>query len=245
MINLNFINENCLESDKTIAHFAHSKTSETYKKNVSSADLLMQRVLSHSLNFNHSYQALVANTKLINSTPGAKVQIPTTIYRIKKMIPPLIPIEFYIHCNICKEYSMTKAAETECVSCLQTLKRAESKYFVNLPLKPQLLLSITDHFDDIISYHESERFNNDSNIIYDIHNSIQYKNAKEKFPDAIVLPLVVNTDGAQLFNSTNKSIWPLQVIQNYLKPTIRYVPKNILVAALYEGEKYTLKWHRI
>lgn len=238
MKNLSFVKENSWESDISVPH---TKASEMCKANVSPVNLLLQKVLSHSLHFNHSYQALVANAKLINSTPGTKIHIPATIYRIKKMVLPQVPTEFYIHCNICKEYLMTKTAETECVSCLQILNRAQSKYFVNLPLKPQLLQSINDHFDDIISYCQSEKFDNDVTIIYDMQNSIQYKNAKEKFPDAIILPLALNTDGARLFNSTNKSIWPLQVIQNFLKPTIRYVPENIIVAAIYEGKKYIRK----
>lgn len=235
--NISFVNESynksCLESNLSILHETRNESGKT---NISPVNSLTAKALSHSLRFNHSYQALEHNAKLINSTPGAKVHIPESVYRMKKMFPPLIHTEFYIHCKTCNEYSVTRAEQTECVSCSRMLKRAHSKYFVYLPLKSQLTKSINDHFDDILSYYENDKFCDNSDIIFDIQNSIQYKKAREKFPYAIILPLAINTDGARLFNSTNKSIWPIQIIQNFLPPKIRYTQQNIIVAAICEGK---------
>lgn len=214
---------------------------QTNESDLSSVKNITANVMSHSIRFNHSYKSLEANAKLINTTPGVKLNIPDTIYRIKKTISPLIPTEYYIKCETCNEYSSTLTDQTKCVSCLSILKRAHSKYFVYLSLKPQLKKSIYDYFEDILAYEQSDKFCKNTNFIYDIQNSIQYKRAKEKFPDSTILPMVVNTDGARLFNSGNKSIWPLQIIQNFLHPTIRYLPQNIFVLAIYEGIFQTIQ----
>lgn len=192
----------------------------------------------HSIRFNQSYTSLEHMVKLINSTPGAQVQMPSTIYKIKKMVQPSLTTQFYIHCNSCDDYSMTTTKEAECITCGQILKRANSKYFVHLPLKPQIMKSINDHFEEIVSY--DEMFREPSDLVRDFQDCIQYKTAKTKYPGFILLPLAINTDGAQIFNSSKKSIWPIQLYQKFLPPYKRYVQENILVTGIHEGNKYLL-----
>lgn len=42
-------------------------------------------------------------------------------------------------------------------------------------------------------------------------------------------------DDASVHKSTKKSLWPLQIIQNYLHPRARYISSNIIVVGLYFG----------
>lgn len=205
---------------------------ENFEPEISPRTQHTKQILSHSLHFNQSYSNLQAVSKLVNSTPGARIQLPDTLYRIKKLVPPVIETQYYIQCSDCKDYSMTTTTEVECTTCSKVLKRAKSEYFVYLPLKPQIMKTINQHFNDIVSYSQSC---STDDIICDFQDGIVYKKIKAKYPDKIMLPLVVNTDGAAIFKSTNNSVWPILIISNFLRPSIRYIPENVMVLGIHEG----------
>lgn len=54
--------------------------------------------------------------------------------------------------------------------------------------------------------------------------------------DTTICSLALNFDGASRYKSNNLSIWPIQLIQNFLPPSIRYHRKNIIIAGLYYGK---------
>lgn len=51
-----------------------------------------------------------------------------------------------------------------------------------------------------------------------------------------VISMVACTDGVQLYKSSKKSLWAIQLYLNCLKPERRYIPDNIVVVAFYVGE---------
>lgn len=209
---------------------------ETKNDNLDATSLKIQltkKIVRHSLNHKQSYQGLEDLAKILNSTPGGTVQIPVTKYKIKKMILPLVKTEFYMQCASCKEYTMSHTSTAECHSCMNILKTAHSKYFTYLPIKPQLMNTLNKHIDDIVAY--DQNFQVFEGTIRDVQDGLQYRKIRENYPDSIVLSLSVNTDGARIYNSTNKSLWPIQLYQNFLRPKMRYVPDNIIVAAMHEG----------
>lgn len=174
--------------------------------------------------------------KIVNSTPQAAIKVPTTTYKLKQMVNPDFNVVYNIKCAKCGDYIETKSKEAECVKCSQRSRTANSSYFISLPIEPQIKKSIMDHFSEVISYH-SNMMQKNENVIRDIHDSEQYMKVAKLYPDAIVVSLVINTDGAQVFNSSRKSsLWPIQMYQNHLNPSIRYLTDNILVAALFCGE---------
>lgn len=201
---------------------------------ISPKSKLTKNILRHSLHFKQSYNGIEGVAKLVNSTPGATVQVPTTKYKIKKAIPPLVETYFCIQCASCKDYTMSQSTTVECHSCSRIVKTANSKYFTYLPIKPQLMNTLNKHLDDIISY--DQNFHNFDGTIRDVQDGIHFRKVREKYPDAIILSLSINTDGARVYNTTNKSLWPLQMYQNFLRPHKRYVPENIIVAAMHEGK---------
>lgn len=193
-----------------------------------------KNVVSHFLKFNQSYKSLEGLLNLVNETPGAHYQIPTTTYKIKKLIDPLVTAEYHIKCFICKTYSSTVSNKVLCEKCCTPLNRADSNFFIFLPFTAQLKKYITEHFEKIISYNKC--FDGNSDFVRDVQSGYQFQNCKKKYSKSFVLSLTVNTDGVQIFNSTKKSVWPIQVHQNYLPPTIRYHPKNVIVVALHDGK---------
>lgn len=168
---------------------------------------------------------------------NSPIEVPTTKYSIKKLVKPDIMYEFHVECTNCKTFSATKTSKsfTECASCGRTLRTQNSNHFVYFPIKQQLIRHVNENFNQIISH----RMCNDENdvIIRDVYDSIIHKNVQNKYKNVKILSLAVNTDGASVHKSNTKSLWAIQCCQNYLSPNVRYIPKNILVVALYYGTK--------
>lgn len=73
--------------------------------------------------------------------------------------------------------------------------------------------------------------------ITDIHNCECFENVRKIYPSSIILPLIVNTDGAQLHRASKNSLWLIQCYQAFLPPAKRYNPANILIVAAHFGKK--------
>lgn len=213
-----------------------SKSYKTRNRSQSESDIVnhTNNIVKHCLRSNQSYKNFENTAQLVNSTPGAKYQIPSTMYRIKKNFEPLLEAEYHIWCKKCKIYSPTTSIHAECQSCSVTLNRVQSEYFVYMSFEKQLKKSIEDNFDQILSYRESLLQNSES--IRDVHDGVQFKAAQKKYPNKVILSLSINTDGAKMYNSTNDPIWPIQIYQNFLHPRNRYIPKNIMVVGLHAGK---------
>lgn len=146
----------------------------------------------------------------------------------------MVVTKYFIKCSSCMTYMATTSDKVQCDDCDRELKRGNSEYFVYMPVQPQLKKSINEHFEEIMSYRE--RFVENKSVITDIQDAKQFKIAQEKHPNAIILSLTVNTDGAKIYNNTTKSVWPIQICQNFLPPQIRYISENILVVGLHDGK---------
>lgn len=173
--------------------------------------------------------------RIVNSTPNSSVKVPCTKYKIQKAIQPIFTLKFNIQCKGCLNIIESSRNTAECDKCEVTLKTANSYYFIHIPIKEQLKDSLNCNIVEILNYHSTALSNQDQ--ITDIHNSETYKNAQKKFPTHIILPLVVNTDGAKVFKSNNHSLWMIQMYQCFIPPSVRFLPKNILVVAAHFGPK--------
>lgn len=148
------------------------------------------KAVSHFLTFNQSFNCLENVSTLINSTPGARLHIPTTKYRIKKLINPHFSIKYYIKCIECKKYSSTSSNKVQCDWCGDVeLKRMNSQYFVYLPFADQLKKVILKNFESILSY--ESHFAANSDIVTDVQDGIQFKNIRKKYPTSFVLSLTI------------------------------------------------------
>lgn len=196
----------------------------------------ISRVLNHHLSFNSSYQSMEQMAEVINKTPNASIQIPCTKYKIKKSMPAVFSIKKYIKCNQCHNYIGSLKSETQCTqpSCEDILlKTTESDYFVYISIKEQLEKNIENNIDEILTYNST--VSNSSQMI-DIQNSDMFKKMQEKYPSYILLPLIVNTDGAKVYKSCSDSLWLIQAYQGYMPPNKRFTPSNILIIAARFGK---------
>lgn len=170
--------------------------------------------------------------KIVNSTPFSKIKVPDTKYLIKKSIQTNFKFNLHIKCNRCANYIESTNSTAECELCSKTLKTLTSDYFVYIPIEQQLKQSVSKNMDLILEYHSTVKQEAE---ITDMHNCILFKNASKKYFDHIILPIVVNTDGAKVFQTGQKSLWMIQYYQCFLPPAIRYHPSNVAVIAAHFG----------
>lgn len=96
------------------------------------------------------------------------------------------------------------------------------------------MLSIEKNLDEILLYYSTVL---ESSEMCDIHVAEIFRKMQQYFPDSILMPLIINTDGAKVYNSNHKSLWLIQAGQAYLPPNKRYLVKNILLLAAHFGSK--------
>lgn len=192
------------------------------------------KIVNHGLKFNGSYRSLEHVSKVVNSTPNAAVKVPSTIYKIKQLLVPVFESTIHIKCKKCFNYISINNSEGECVVCNSWVKAIDSDYFTYIPIKEQIIHSLSNDIDDIIDYYQTVCIDNVwENEMRDIHNSLAFQNAKKKYPSHFILPLTINTDGAQPFAQFGKSLWLIQAYQCYLRPQKRFLIKNILLLAVH------------
>lgn len=197
--------------------------------------------LSHYLKHNWSLTCLEESAKLINKIPGNSFKLPETKFKLMKKFreDSDIPLSFYILCEDCSLYTgyekdfADHTTTTNCRKCNGLLTLEEENFFVHIGIANQLKGLIEKHWSEISAYLNSH---NSENTIKDIRDGEVLKALNQREKNAINLSILMNTDGATLFESSPKSLWPIQFYLNFLPPSIRFHSSNIVVGGLYFGE---------
>lgn len=197
-----------------------------------------ERIVSNGLQFNQPYKSIEKMADIVNITPNASIRVPHTIYKIKKMVKTDFTFQYYVECSQCKSYSTSSSNDMrlKCDSCESDIKRTISNFFVYIPLEQQIRKSLDEKFDEVMGYKPED----DGNFMTDVHHSLQFIKAETKYASSKILPFTVGTDGA-VVDGSGKSLWAIQLYQNYLKPNMRYTPANIIVVGLWYGKKPNMK----
>lgn len=148
-------------------------------------------------------------------------------------------IIFYVKCVKCDGLQAKRIDEPKqlCLKCNSVLE--ENSYFVYIGFLPQLMAKINNHFDEILNfrYEITQRYDKNPGSISDVWDGSHLKEIVKSNMNDIILSLSLNTDGASIYKSTQTSVWPILLHQNYLKPETRYKNENILLVGLYIGKK--------
>lgn len=164
-------------------------------------------------------------------------KLPTNKKQIIKLFREnrdLVEIFYFVDCNDCDiatQVDHEKSNGVKCRSCGQILKTTETNFFVSLPIEKQIEKSLKDNWSYIAKFNT---FGNTTSYT-DVHDGAILKNILEQYRKSFVniLSLSLNVDGANRFNSNALSVWPIQLMQNYLPPSIRFLPDNIIISGLY------------
>lgn len=200
-----------------------------------------QEFLSYYVKNNITLKCLERTAKLINKVPGTSMKIPDTKHKILKKFREECDIcyDFYILCEKCKTYTLYNVennSKTHCFQCGDQVVLQEENFFVHIGITNQLKGIIKKYWSEI-SAKINEDARRNSGFIRDITDGDILKSLNVKKNNAYNLTLVMNTDGANAFESNQKSIWPIHFYLNFLPPSLRFQLNNIIVGALYIGER--------
>lgn len=174
--------------------------------------------------------AVIDIIPILNNIPGASIEIPQDQRYIQKNTEMVFEIKFYVKCAKCKELGL---CDVQCAKCGNMLKKTETDYFIYIPIGPQIKKSLVDHFEEIIKYINRPRSGN----VTDIDEGKVQKELTAQNPDKKILSFTLNIDGGVISEKSSKSLWPVQLYQNYLPPIKRYLTENILLVGLYYDAK--------
>lgn len=215
----------------------NNETTEAAKKN--DFDAAMDNLMAHFIKHKITFECLENTVKLMNEMPGATVRLPATKYKLMKWFKSRCSLEYQYHilcerCEIYIECSPEEMNKWTCVKCKTKLKIRETNYFVYIKLENQLKQILHEHWDEIQIYNEKIN-NNHSKNIKDAYSGSLYQEKLQK--NTNILSLMVNTDGISLKKSNKKSLWPVQIICNFLPSHLRYFNKSIITVAFYYNEE--------
>lgn len=230
-----------IDSDAAMRSFSEYESGELSSMNSSNTSpessfinpvtKLVHEALLHRANYNCSYAAVSDICDKINAVPGAAVEIPSGKAQLKQEVNLVYNYTHYVLCKICS--ILVKVGEV-CHACKIETKKKKDNYFIYIPLKQQIYRSLKMYLNEILANSNSNNY--DSHEINDICQSKMYRKCQSVTKEK-VLSLTLNTDGAKIFNSSKSSLWPIQLVQNYLPPNIRFRRENILLVGLFCGKE--------
>lgn len=215
--------------------FASESSKESFP-NVNK-DPFIEKIMRLYLRHNLTLVCLEDVVKLLNDRPTNFRNLPTGKVRILDMFRAntenVVDIFYMIKCGVCGHCTLVKQKDKstwKCSQCGSVLKTTESNHFVSMPIESQIKKSIQDNWYHIKNYNTNRK-----ETISDVHDGFILRNVLEEYRDSDIniFSLCLNTDGANKFKSNTYSVWPIQLLQNYLPPHIRFLPQNIIVCGLH------------
>ncbi len=207
-------------------------------------DTLIDRIARLYVKHPMSLECLTDWTDVINTRLELCDQLPTGKVQLINLIlekqHDLVDIFFFVTCDKCCKSTKVPSDEMKglkCSYCDQLLKKNETNFFVILPIEKQILQSLEDNWSEINKFWTdiSESDSSDKIFYTDAHDGAILRNVLNEYKesDVNILSLCLNVDGANKFKSNSYSVWPIQLVQNYMPPYMRFIPQNIIVNGLY------------
>ena len=214
-----------------------------------SANLTVSNVLlmirGFIIRFNSNRDQQIALIDLVKTLAGPQFMTWNyTPYLLSKILaPPSDKLKKHYYCSACNVKLLTVETQKNvstsitCESCSKTftISAKSTNYFISIDIKYQLeiLLNQPNIQENLKEFYKKQYCPCDDGTIRDVYDCSIYKDIKKNLPGALTFNF--NIDGAQLFNSAKKSLWPLQLHLNELTPNVRF--KHIILAALWQTEK--------
>lgn len=200
---------------------------------------LIDNIIRIYLKHPTSLECLTDWVKLLNTRledceklPPGKVQLIKLFRRSRDSAE----IFFFVKCHKCHKTTKVKSdekTELRCASCDQELKTTETNFFAILPIEKQIMKTVENNWNSISSFETIG--NSEKQSISDAHDGEILKRILNDYKDSDIniLSLCLNVDGANKFKSNAFSVWPIQLLQNFLPPYMRFLPENIILNGLY------------
>lgn len=205
---------------------------------VSQGELLLM-LLKYAIVNELSHSAVIQLFKAVNCIFVTKV-LPDSGYFIDKLFFSSEFVKYHAICPDCKNYAgvfVRSNREKQCYFCEKTFSvngKNFNNFFATFNIKNNIksLLEKYDHYYNSVMERVYER-----GVFSDIYDGMAY----QRFLDSLLpedrkryVSFTFNCDGAPTFDSSNFSIYPVQVMINELPLEVRTT--NVIVSALWFGK---------
>lgn len=183
--------------------------------------------------------ALEDTAKVINAISGSKIRLPTNKYSLLRDFLSASPYKVfqYYCCEVCKNIKCEFSQRNKPTCCHRKVKK--DNFFVYINMQEQLQSIVKRHFVEIMKFREAMK---DEKNITDTYSAYHVKNLSQTNEN--IYSMTLSTDGVLITKSNNSSMWPIEIICNFLPPNIRFKNENILVCALAKGKPDMLEFFR-
>lgn len=229
---MNELSDISLDSSALLNSFSKYSSDglDTSKEGVKVRSGPLNVAINNLLDFKAKHKITLKGTAdlaiLWNEQPNAHVNLPARRDQIKSSANLRFDREFVLICkcnNLCDENG-------SCSECKKQNKKGKSNFIVKIPIKQQIKELLSENLVEIIRYMKRDR---KTDVISDIDDGALFKTLSKENPNTMILSFTINSDGAPLYKSSKLSMWPVQLIANFLPPDIRYKKQNVLVHTLY------------
>ena len=194
-------------------------------------------IIGLCIRYNLSYVVRKAIFALIKVLAGPQFEHwNISKFKISQMYdPPDEAITLCFFCTACNRPLLSPMSKCKFKKCKITCKCGEmhflttqspnyvifidGEYQIKILLQNKKLNLALLKYVDIIK----ENMNSDNSVISDVYDGALYKELMEKYSESFsFLTFNFNTDGAPIFHSSKRSMWPIQIIINELPPELRF-----------------------
>lgn len=196
-------------------------------ENASAHQQIIDDVSKNKYDSGASYVQIGRIAKTVNSVLD-KGKILSDYRSLKKHSSKRFASITYIPCQECGNYVKSGL----CEKCEIQTAKDENSLISYVPIRQQIKHFLRQYYREIVKYLFQAK-KHDGNL-KDIYDGMIWNGTERD--GHIYLSLTINVDGAQCTKSTKRSLWVLQLYQNYLPPNLRYKRENILVSTIYCGE---------
>lgn len=104
---------------------------------------------------------------------------------------------------------------------MHVVKEKADIFFVYLPIEDQIKQTLIENFDTIVEFLNRSK----TDAFTDADDGNVQKELIAKYGQGKVLSLTLNYDGGKIVDKSPRSLWPVQIYQNFLPPSLRFSPE--------------------
>lgn len=215
-------------------------TSKAYKTNLKPIDVLIM-IFKYCFHNTCTYKAFIDLIKIVNVILNAQI-LPESIKFYNKIFDNNVTKDFHAVCPFCNKYYLgkidtMKKKKIRCKRCrvLVDVSRACFRNFFIIidPSKEiqRLIESNQKYYSDIMY-----RKTYSSGVIKDITDGKMYRKFVQSLPESqrnSFVSFIFNSDGAQVFERSKNSLYPIYLMLNEIPPSVR--TRNLIVCGLWFG----------
>lgn len=190
---------------------------------------IIDRSMSHKIDSGLPYRHI---SKIVKTMIPEQTKIVRSVAPLKKLSTKRFRYTVFIECPSCLIYRKNGICE-KCNNNYSIIDNFSRIYYI--PIRQQIKYFLKKYFRQIFQYLLDTKHNYDSTF-KDIYDGILWKGLQTD-DGSIRLSLTMNADGGQCTKSTSKSMWLIQLYQNYLPPKLRFQRDNIILSTIHYEKK--------